>query len=400
METYKVSQTQLKELVDTKVAEQLRTIKPTSQAVRSNGFVSIKADHDARREQAQVIANFINAKRKGAEAVADEIARKANEKYITRANFNTNTASQGGSAVPEFWVEEIQNFADTYGYARALARIYPMRGKIENLTSSGAFVGAVIAEGSGLTLTDSSNFFTSTVLTAKKIAAGAIISEEQLQDATPAFLDYVVNGLGRALAETEDKQFFNGNGTAPNFTGLLQAAGTTVSFQGGSSSSGKDTFAEISWKDLINLRLSVNSGVGANGSFVVPQSVFGYLMKETDSVNGRPIFDMVKPMDVPSIGMTALEGNTYVSITGRPLHVVPDALFPTSAVTTPSAVYCDFGQFTIMGIREDVSVNEYKEYFGATGLGGTHQKGIEVVERVAFAFPAPSAIGILKTSTT
>jgi len=133
-------------------------------------------------------------------------ARKANEKYITRANFNTNTASQGGSAVPEFWVEEIQNFADTYGYARALARIYPMRGKIENLTSSGAFVGAVIAEGSGLTLTDSSNFFTSTVLTAKKIAAGAIISEEQLQDATPAFLDYVVNGLGRALAETEDKQ--------------------------------------------------------------------------------------------------------------------------------------------------------------------------------------------------
>lgn len=400
METYKVSQTQLKELVDTKVAEQLRTIKPTSHAVRSNGFVSIKADHDARREQAQVIANFINAKRKGAEAVADEIARKANEKYITRANFNTGTASQGGSAVPEFWVEEIQNFADTYGYARALARIYPMRGKIENLTSSGAFVGAVIAEGSGLTLTDSANFFTSTVLTAQKIAAGAIISEEQLQDATPAFLDYVVNGLGRALAETEDKQFFNGNGTAPNFTGLLRAAGTTVSFQGGSSTSGKDTFAEISWKDLINLRLSVNSGVGANGSFVVPQSVFGHLMKETDSVNGRPIFDMVKPMDVPSIGMTALEGNTYVSITGRPLHVVPDALFPTSAATTASAAYCDFGQFTIMGIREDVSVNEYKEYFGATGLGGTHQKGIEVVERVAFAFPAPSAIGILKTSTT
>lgn len=123
-------------------------------------------------------------------------------------------------------------------------------------------------------------------------------------------------------------------------------------------------------------------------------------MKETDSVNGRPIFDMVKPLDVPSIGLTALEGNTYTSITGRPLHVVPDSLFPTSAVTTPSAIYCDFSQFAVMGIREDVSVNEYKEYFGATGLGGTHQKGIEVVERVAFAFPAPSAIGVLKTSTT
>ena len=400
MQNYNVSQNQLKELVDLKVAEKLRSVKPVSTNVRSNGFVSIKADYETRSEQSKIIADYMTAKFKGLEGQADEIARQANNKYLTRANFNTGTSNQGGAAVPQFWVEEIQSYADTFGYARALAKIYPMRGKIENLTSSGGFTGAVVAEGSGLTLTDSTSFFTATQLIAKKIIAGAIVSEEQLQDATPAFLDYVVNGLGRALAETEDKQFFNGNGSGANFTGLIGTSGTTVTFQGGSSSSGKDTFAEISWKDLINLRLSINSGVGANGVFVVPQSVFGFLMKETDAVNGRPIFDMVKPMDVPSIGLTALEGNTYVSITGRPLHVVPDALFPTTAVTTASAIYADFSQFTVMGIREDVAVNEYKEYFGATGLGGTHQKGIEVVERVAFAFPAPSAIGILKTSTT
>lgn len=404
MEKIIVTPEQLKEVVDTKVAEQLRNMKPITPPLatqqRGKGFVSIKADYDSRNDQARIVAEYIQAKHKGLEGQADEIARKANEKYQTRANFNTGISAQGGAAVPQFWVEEIQSYADTFGYARAMAKIYPMRGKTENLTSSGGFTGAVVAEGSGLTLTDSANFFTPTTLTAKKIIAGAIISEEQLQDATPAFLDYVVNGLGRALAETEDKQFFNGNGQGANFTGLLGTSGTTVTFQGGSSTSGKTSFGAISWKDLINLRLSINSGVGANGVFVVPQSVFGFLMKETDGVNGRPIFDMVKPMDVPAIGMTALEGNTYVSITGRPLHVVPDALFPTSAVTTASAIYCDFAQFTVMGIREDVAVNEYKEYFGATGLGGTHQKGIEVVERVGFAFPAPSAIGILKTSTT
>lgn len=400
MEKLIVTKEQLKEVVDKKVSEQLRTMNPVAQNSQPNGYVKIKADHDARYDKARVVADYIQAIHKGREGVADDIARAANQKYVTRANFNTGTASQGGSAVPQFWVEEIMSFADKFGYARALAKIYPMRGKTENLTSSGAFTGAVVAEGSGLTLTDSTNFFTSTAMTAKKLVAGAIVSEEQLQDATPAFLDYVVNGLGRALAETEDKQFFNGNGTAPNFTGLIGTSGTTVSYQGGSSTSGKDTFAEISWKDLINLRLSINSSVGANGVFVVPQSVFGYLMKETDSVNGRPIFDMVKPLDVPAIGMTALEGNTYVSITGRPLHVVPDALFPTSAASTASAIYCDFSQFTVMGIREDITINEYKEYFGATGLGGTHQKGIEVVERVAFAFPAPSAIGILKTSAS
>lgn len=400
MEKLIVTKEQLKEVVDKKVTEQLRTMNPISQNSQPNGYVKVKADHDARYDKARVVADYIRAIHKGREGLAEDIARAANNKYLTRANFNTGTAAEGGSAVPQFWVEEIMSFADRYGYARALAKIYPMRGKTENLTSSGAFTGAVVAEGSGLTLTDSTNFFTSTAMTAKKLVAGAIVSEEQLQDATPAFLDYVVNGLGRALAETEDKQYFNGNGTPPNFTGILGTSGTTVSYQGGSSTSGKTSFANISWKDLINLRLSINSSVGANGAFVVPQSVFGYLMKETDAVNGRPIFDMVKPLDVPSIGLTALEGNTYVSITGRPLHVVPDALFPTSAVNKASAIYADFSQFTVMGIREDITVNEYKEYFGATGLGGTHQKGIEVVERVAFAFPAPSAIGILKTSAS
>lgn len=398
MENLIVTQDQLKEVVDRKVADQLRTLHPVNNPSPAKGLVSIKADHDARRDQARVVADYILAKHQGRDGQADEIARAANNKYITRANFNTGTTAQGGAAVPQFWVEEIMSFADQFGYARALAKIYPMRGKTENLVSSGAFTGAVVAEGSGLTLTDSANFFTATAMTARKIVAGAIVSEEQLQDATPAFLDYVVNGLGRALAETEDKQFFNGDGNAPNFTGLLNAASTTIVRQGGANNSGKDTFGEVSWTDLWNLRLGVNSGVGANGVFVVPQSIFGFLMKET--AGSRPVFDMIRPMEVTSIGLTALEGNSYFTPTGRPMHVVPDSLFPTSAANTASAVYCDFAQFTVMGIREDVTVNEYKEYFGATGLGGTHQKGIEVVERVAFAFPAPSAIGVLKTSTT
>ena len=398
MENLVVTPEQLKEVVNRKVQDTLRASNPLNVQSNSNGYVRIKADHDSRREQARVIADYILAVHKGREGAADDIARKANERYLTRANFNTGTANQGGAAVPQFWIEEIMNFADRFGYARALAKIYPMRGKTENLVSSGAFTGAVVAEGSGLTLTDSTSFFTATAMTAKKIVAGAIVSEEQLQDATPAFLDYVINGLGRALAETEDKQFFNGNGSGANFTGLTGTSGLTTVRQGGSDSSGKDTFAEISWTDLWNLRLGVNSGVGANGAFVVPQSVFGYLMKETG--NSRPIFDMIRPIEVTSIGLTALEGNSYFTPTGRPMHVVPDSLFPTSAANTASAFYADWNQFTVMGIREDVSVNEYTEYFGATGLGGTHQKGIEVVERVAFAFPAPSAIGVLKTSTT
>ena len=57
MEDIIVTKDQLKEVVDRKVADQLRTQKPTN----NNGFVSIKADHDARRDQARVVADYILA---------------------------------------------------------------------------------------------------------------------------------------------------------------------------------------------------------------------------------------------------------------------------------------------------------------------------------------------------
>jgi hypothetical protein len=79
---------------------------------------------------------------------------------------------------------------------------------------------------------------------------------------------------------------------------------------------------------------------------------------------------------------------------------VPDSLFPTDGANVASAVYADFSQYSILGIREDVSIDEYKEYFASTGLGGTSQRGIMVSESIGIAFPAPSAIGVLKTSTT
>lgn len=399
MENIVITPDQLQKVVETKANEKAAEILRNTNPVHGNGFVKVKADHDARREQASVVASYIKAKHMGNHGEANEIARKANERFQTRANFNTGTASQGGAVVPSFWVEEIMNFADRFGYARALAKIYPMRGNKEYLASSGNFTAAVVAEGSGLTVTDSTNFFTQTTLQSQKVVGGAILSVEQLEGATPAFLDYVVNGLGRAIAGKEDEQFFNGNGQAPNFTGALNISGSTVSYLGGASTSGKTGFANISWKDLVNLRLSLNSTVGANGVFVVPQSVFGYILKEMDQQD-RPIWNQLQPMDVPNIGLTALEGNTYVTPFGRPMHVVPDSLFPASAASKGCALYADFAQFSILGIREDIVVNEYKEYFGSTGLGGTHQKGIEVVERIGIAFPAPSAIGVLKTSAT
>ena len=113
--------------------ERMRTINPMNAPQVEH--VKLKADHDTKNEQARIVGEYITALTKGKLGVAEDIANRANEKYITRANFNTGTNAEGGFAVPQFWVEDIMSFADRFGYARALAKIYPMRSKVENLLS-------------------------------------------------------------------------------------------------------------------------------------------------------------------------------------------------------------------------------------------------------------------------
>ena len=67
MENIIVTKGQLKEVVDRKVADQLRTLHPVNTPAPAKGLVSIKADHDARRDQARVVADYILAKHKGLE---------------------------------------------------------------------------------------------------------------------------------------------------------------------------------------------------------------------------------------------------------------------------------------------------------------------------------------------
>jgi HK97 family phage major capsid protein len=212
-------------------------------------------------------------------------------------------------------------------------------------------------------------------------------------------MDYITKELARFMAETEDLQFFSGSGSGANLTGIKTVSGTTVVYCGGGSTSGKTAFANVSWKDLINLRLGLNTSVSANGMFVVPQTIFGYLLKEVDS-NGRPIFDMNAPVNFDSTGISALNGNTYLTPTGKKMVVVPDGLFPSTGATTMCGIFTDFGQYTILGERSGLEVQTFKESYNGVALSGVNRLALEISERFGVAFPAPAAIGVLKTSTT
>jgi HK97 family phage major capsid protein len=386
----------IKSQVEKGVQDTLR--KSTS---AGNGIVNIKIGTD--RNEPVVKAKHIGKMLLGItdrdHKVLDDLKKEAPQFYTQKAYGTEGTSGQGGYLVPTFWSDEIANTAEQYGFARALAKRYPMQSNIAYFNRGGSVTGGMVAEESAPTPTDASTFFAQTTLTAKRAAAAFLTSRELLDDAQPAYMDYITKELARFMAETEDLQFFSGSGSGANLTGIKTVSGTTVVYCGGGSTSGKTAFANVSWKDLINLRLGLNTSVSANGVFVVPQTIFGYLLKEVDS-NGRPIFDMNAPVNFDSTGISALNGNTYLTPTGKKMVVVPDGLFPSTGATTMCGIFTDFGQYTILGERSGLEVQTFKESYNGVALSGVNRLALEISERFGVAFPAPAAIGVLKTSTT
>lgn len=369
-----------------------------------SGQVNRGVDREEKALQAKHIGQMLmHVKDKNILAL-DELRKSAPQWYrdentVRRAYGTEGTSAQGGYLVPTFWEQQIFTTAEKYGFARALAKNYPMPGQTVKFNRGGSVTGGMVAEEAAPTPTDASSFFAQSTMTAKRSAAAFITSRELLADAQPAFIDYITNELARFMAQTEDTQFFIGSGSGANHTGIKTTSGTTVVYCGGASNSGKDTFAEVSWKDLYRLRLGLNTSVSANGMYVVPQTIFGYLIQETDS-NGRPIWDISAPVNFDQTGIGALAGNTYFTPGGKKMVVVPDGLFPSDAVTTMCGIYTDFSQYTFFGELQGLETQVFDQIYNDVALSGVNRIAIEVAERFGTCFPAPAAIGVLKTSTT
>lgn len=318
---------------------------------------------------------------------------------VQKANFNETTNAEGAFLVPSVWYNDIFSNVAKFGYARKLAKIFPMTAKTHKLNRGGSVTAGMVAEESAPTPADSSTFFAQTDLTAKRAAAAYLISRELLKDATPSVIEYMNMELGRAIAELEDTQFFKGSGSGANHTGLIGTSGVNVQYFGGASNSGKDTFAEVSWKDLTRVITANNSTVLQDGIFVIPQTIFMYLMQEVDGVSGRPIWNQLAPVDAAKY--VGLEGLTALwTPIGRPAVIVPDSLFPSSAVTTTGIIFGDFSKYGIFGTWEEAELRTFNESYNGTALSGVNRTAIEISERFGVAFPNPSAFTLIKTSTT
>ncbi len=361
-----------------------------------------RAQYESAAKEAKIVGKFIRAVMERDHASIEQLAKENPEWYPAplRANFNETSTGQGAELVPAFWSDQIVGVAEVYGYARAIANLYPMSGKTEYLNRGGSTIAMMVGEQSAPTPIDSTSFFQQTSLIARVGAAAFLTTLELMKDAKPAFIQYMTRELGRAMAQLEDQQYFNGDGTGNNHTGLINTAGVTVSYLGNASNSTKTSFEKITWKDLFRLMLTVPMSLATGAIFVVPQTVFGYLVMETDTSN-RPIWNFQNPPNVGGVqGIGPLGSSTFWTPFGKPLVVVPDGCFPSSAAGKACAIYGDHKQFGYFGELEGMGMETYRENYNGVALSGVRRIAIETSQRFGIAFPAPSAFGVLKTSLT
>jgi HK97 family phage major capsid protein len=369
---------------------------------RPGAVFRTRSQYEAAAKEAKVIGRFIRAVMERDHGTIALLAKENPAWYpeTVRANFNETTTGQGVELVPAVWSDQIINVAEVYGYARAIANVYPMSAKTEYLNQGGSTIAMMVGEQTAPTPIDATNFFKQTALLAKVGAAAFLTTLELMKDAKPAFIQYMTRELGRAMAQLIDVQYFNGDGTGNNHTGLINTSGTAVVYLGNASNSTKTSFDKISWKDLFRLMLSVPMSLGTGAIFVVPQTVFGYLVLETDT-SGRPIWNMQSPPSIGNVqGISPLGSSTFWTPFGKPIVVVPDSCFPSSAAGKVCAIYGDHGQFGYLGELEGQGLETYRENYNGVALSGVRRMAIEVSQRFGIAFPAPSAFGLLKTSLT
>lgn len=333
----------------------------------------------------------------GNRVAIDELQRSTPEFYaIGKANFNSGTDAQGGYLVPDSWANEIQRAADKYGFAARLAKNYPMSTQTVLLATGSAITGYEVSETGFPTTADSTSAFSQKSLTAKRFAAGYIVSEVELRDALPIFLSYMADELGAGLAKRIDQTFIKGaTGSSNHFDGITTVTGTNSV----AMSAGRDTFGEVSWTDLRAMEAAVPDGTLDGAIYVLPRAVHNTLRNEVDE-NSRPIWDQNRPADyAKQVGLDALGNAVQPGLGGSyPVVVVPNDLFATDAASTACAVFGDFSRHAYYGIREGLKMKVFGERWNGVDLG--HSKAFEISASIGIAFNDPDAFSKLVTAAS
>ncbi len=292
--------------------------------------------------------------------LGDEKAKRWVKENMGERVMTEGVGTGGGFAVPDELENGIINLRDAYGAARRLATVYPMGSATLDLPKR-ASGNTAYFKGEETAATASDLGLGQVQLAVKDLYALTLISKSLAEDAVFSIAALVADEHGQAFAEKEDACFILGDGTSTygGMVGLKTLTEATAYAGRVTSTSGDDTFQEITSGDLSRMMASIRSYAKTGAVWLASPTaddlVFGRLAA---AAGGNTI--------------QTLNGGTGMSYLGYRRETAEDC--PSGAATDyTSLTMLYFGNFkkgVALGDRRGISMQVLNERYAEYGQIG------------------------------
>lgn len=312
------------------------------------------------------------------------------------------TTTAGGYLVPPEFYEDVLFALNEFGFGRKYCAQVEMRTNQLNVSTLTGKPSVAWTD-ENTTIPASKATFGRLTLTAKKLAAIYPISNELLADANIDIYNTILRIFVNVFAEEEDIQVFRGSG-AP-FTGILGTAGVNTVYQGGSSTSGKTKYTDITFDDLIALVQSQPPAMQRGAALFMEQNTLTELLKRKDA-SSRYLWDLTSAI-MPDVAGAQGLGGRGLSFRGFPIVVLPSGILISSydANPHPSSPFVIFGNLKTAGCwlgrhgGMDVRISHDATAEGVNAFTNDLQM-MRMTERIAFGVGQPGYLSVLSTSAS
>ena len=328
-------------------------------------------------------------------ALKMNIDTKANEALIEEQD------NRGGYLVSKDIANAILRIAATVGITMSQAQKWDLKTDelgIPNYTGSfleGEYLG-VDAAGTPTALT-----FGQALLIAKKWQLAFVVGNDLIADASVNLADWLLAIGGEALANMIDKQAFVG--TAP-FVGLTKNTAITAYNLGGSTTSGKTTFASmdplVDGSDIIG---SLEESVLDGAAFYFHRTVWAKIRSYTNATSGIPSLAYNGSPSATLLAQYAATGGPRPvgEILGYPVFTCRH--LPANSATAVSTIFGVFGNMKAMayGDKGELRVSQFESgAFGGKEIALADQRALVYKHRHALVTALPAAFVTIKTSAS
>ncbi len=256
------------------------------------------------------------------------------------------TNADGGYTVPnEFEKQLIQKLTENNVFRQMAHTIRTNSGNHVIPVANGGITAGWLDEGDSIT--EVSATFSQVLLNAYKLGSLIKISNELLNDSAFDLASYVAEEFGKAMGQTEESAFINGDGDKKP-TGILNSTGGA---QLGATAASETA---ITFDEIMELYYSLKAPYRKNAKFLTNEGTVHYLRTIKDTT-GRYIWNVSVKEGEPD------------TLLGHP--VVTSAQYPTKAAGIKAICFGDFSNYWIAD-RTSRSFRRLNELFAQNDLVG------------------------------